>query len=205
VGNPLFKTSTSNKSAKPRKTAAPKQKKATATKKTAAPKKKKATATKKTAAPKKKKATATKKTMAQEEYAYGHSCPNLSHSRKYSIRKSPPYPANAPGCHNATRKGNDKCMYVSKAGKDGVFRWSKKAAKDTSSPKETMGTEPKTEKEYGKACPNLSHFRKYSSRKSPPYPANSPGCQGKTKKGNDKLMYISKPNKNGIYRWSKIK
>jgi len=40
------------------------------------------------------------------------------------------------------------------------------------------------------------------NRPSPSYPANN-YC-GKTKKGNDGNMYISKKNKNGICRWVKL-
>ena len=43
--------------------------------------------------------------------------------------------------------------------------------------------------------------KKYTSRKSPPYPANV--CPvGDKKKGNDGKMYVvSGPNKNGVSRW----
>lgn len=44
--------------------------------------------------------------------------------------------------------------------------------------------------------------RKYSNRKSPPYPANK-NC-GKTMTGNDGNMYESKPNKNNVCSWKKI-
>ena len=44
-------------------------------------------------------------------------------------------------------------------------------------------------------------LKKYKDRKSPPYPANK-NCN-KKKKGNDGLMYISTPNKNGICSWKK--
>jgi hypothetical protein len=43
---------------------------------------------------------------------------------------------------------------------------------------------------------------KYANRPSPPYPAND-YC-GKNKRGNDKNMYTSKENKNGVCRWVKI-
>lgn len=45
--------------------------------------------------------------------------------------------------------------------------------------------------------------KKYSSRNSPPYPANE--CNiGSSRKGNDGLMYtVSSPNKNGVKRWLK--
>ena len=44
--------------------------------------------------------------------------------------------------------------------------------------------------------------KKYTARKSPPYPANE--CKGKEKKGNNGKMYVSTADKNGRYRW-KIK
>ena len=44
--------------------------------------------------------------------------------------------------------------------------------------------------------------KKYTSRKSPPYKANE--CCGETKKGNDGMMYKSKPNKKGICKWYKV-
>ena len=43
--------------------------------------------------------------------------------------------------------------------------------------------------------------KKYTGRKSPPYKANEFG--GKTKKGNDGLMYVSVVNVKGVYRWVK--
>lgn len=44
-----------------------------------------------------------------------------------------------------------------------------------------------------------STLKKYQSRPSPPYPAQS--CKGKKKKGNDGLLYISSPSSTGVYRW----
>lgn len=44
---------------------------------------------------------------------------------------------------------------------------------------------------------------KYSERPSPPYHANE--CKNKIMKGNDKKSYISKPNKNGIFKWYPLK
>ena len=45
-------------------------------------------------------------------------------------------------------------------------------------------------------------LKKYRNRKSPPYPAND-YCN-KRNKGNDGLMYISKPNKNKVCSWKKV-
>ena len=45
--------------------------------------------------------------------------------------------------------------------------------------------------------------KKYTSRPSPPYPAQE--CPGKKKKGNDGRMYLSKPDETyGICRWIPI-
>lgn len=44
----------------------------------------------------------------------------------------------------------------------------------------------------------------YTERPSPPYAANSTGCKGKTKKGNDGKFYVSKKSQTtGKYRWVK--
>lgn len=43
---------------------------------------------------------------------------------------------------------------------------------------------------------------KYRMRNSPPYPANQ--CHNHTKTGNDGQLYMSSPNRNGIYTWKKL-
>lgn len=53
---------------------------------------------------------------------------------------------------------------------------------------------------YIKACSKQT-TKKYTTRKSPPYKAQE--CRGKVKEGNDGNLYISKPNKNDVYRWVK--
>ena len=45
-------------------------------------------------------------------------------------------------------------------------------------------------------------LKKYLTRDSPPYPAND-YC-GKKMKGNDGLMYVSSPDKNGVCKWMKV-
>lgn len=42
---------------------------------------------------------------------------------------------------------------------------------------------------------------KYDYRPSPPYKASS--CKNTRKKGNDGFMYVSKKDKNGVYRWKR--
>lgn len=44
---------------------------------------------------------------------------------------------------------------------------------------------------------------KYTKRPSPPYPANSPGCRGTVRQGNDGQLYRSTPNKNGVFTWKR--
>lgn len=50
---------------------------------------------------------------------------------------------------------------------------------------------------------NRKTLKKYKTRKSPPYPANK-NCN-KIMIGNDGNKYISKPNKNNVCSWRKIK
>jgi hypothetical protein len=45
--------------------------------------------------------------------------------------------------------------------------------------------------------------RKYAFRNSPPYPANQ--CKSMKKRGNDGMMYVSQPDKNGVYKWTVTK
>lgn len=51
------------------------------------------------------------------------SCVNLSHIKKYRMRKSPPYPAQA--CQHLVKIGNDGNRYKSLPDKNGVYRWLK--------------------------------------------------------------------------------
>ena len=60
----------------------------------------------------------------------------------------------------------------------------------------------KTKKKWSFTKPtNTTKTKKHIDRSSPTSSANK-NC-GKTMKGNDGNMYISKPNKNGICRWQK--
>lgn len=47
-------------------------------------------------------------------------------------------------------------------------------------------------------------LKKYTSRPGPPYPANDPHCRGTTKTGNNGQLYVSKPDKNGLYTWKLV-
>lgn len=52
------------------------------------------------------------------------------------------------------------------------------------------------------AANHSTTLKKYKERGSPPFPANK-HC-GKKKVGNDGVMYLSTPNKNGVCAWRKI-
>lgn len=58
-------------------------------------------------------------------------------------------------------------------------------------------------KDLSKKGPVKQSGTKYTTRKSPPYPAND-YC-GKKMKGNDGNIYESKPNKNNVCVWKKVK
>ena len=49
---------------------------------------------------------------------------------------------------------------------------------------------------------NKSTNKKYLKRPGPPYPAQE--CQGRFIFGNDGMKYVSRSNKNGVYRWFKV-
>jgi hypothetical protein len=49
---------------------------------------------------------------------------------------------------------------------------------------------------------SLQTYRKYTSRRSPPYPANH--CPGQVKFGNDGHQYKSYPNANDVYTWRRL-
>lgn len=69
-------------------------------------------------------------------------------------------------------------------------------SKKSKSPKKS----PKKSKKKSKEVCSKQTTKKYTSRNSPPYPANK--CCGKTKKGNDKSMYKSKKSGSSC-KWSK--
>ena len=126
-----------------------------------------------------------------------------SEVKKYNSRVSPSYPAKL--CQGKKMKGKSGQMYISKKLKNGSYRW----VKVSKSPKKRS---PKTYKNRKLGCVKAnknngftpSEIEKYRFRPSPPYPANQ--CKNKKRKGNSGDMYISKgPDKNGNYRWLKLK
>jgi len=67
----------------------------------------------------------------------------------------------------------------------------------------TKGTKTdKTIKKTKTKTKTKKTLKKYLTRDSPPYPANE-YC-GKKMKGNNGLMYVSTPDKNGICKWMKV-
>lgn len=65
--------------------------------------------------------------------------------------------------------------------------------------KYTLGSKLKPASVKGECV--KSNDKKYTSRPSPPYPANE--CRGEVIVGNDGNMYISKASTSGIYKWVK--
>jgi hypothetical protein len=63
-------------------------------------------------------------------------------------------------------------------------------------------TKTKTEKKTKTKTKTKKTLKKYLTRDSPPYPAND-YCRKKMK-GNDGLMYVSTPDKNGVCKWIKV-
>ena len=43
--------------------------------------------------------------------------------------------------------------------------------------------------------------KKYTSRPSPPFPANHEACRGTIKRGQNGKMYVSKRDSIGIFKW----
>jgi hypothetical protein len=79
-----------------------------------------------------------------------------------------------------------------------MIKSNKKTTKTTKS-KKIRKYKLRTLKGYGTCVRKTSN--KYINRKSPPYSANK--CCNETKEGNDRNIYISKPNKNNICKWIK--
>ena len=76
-------------------------------------------------------------------------------------------------------------------------------AKRRRSTKTRSQTKTITKKRISKAVCKKQTLKKYLTRPSPPYPASL--CAGQKRKGNDGLMYISKPGINyGSPKWVKI-
>jgi hypothetical protein len=73
-----------------------------------------------------------------------------------------------------------------------------KSLKKKSSPKKSSPKKSSPKKSSPSDCV-IQTSKKYTTRKSPPYPANK--CRGKILRGNDGNMYRSASNINGVYTW----
>tara|TARA_B110000261_G_C12974215_1_gene313745 strand:- start:464 stop:868 length:405 start_codon:yes stop_codon:yes gene_type:complete len=124
-------------------------------------------------------------------------------TKKYTTRKSPPYPAN--DCPNMIKRGNDKKNYKSEADKNGVHKWKLSTKRKTlkkkpvakrklsvakRKPAAANGESKKIKKKPHKYNSRL--MRSYSS--SPPtlhyylYPKRSPG---RTRSGRNRAHTLS--------------
>lgn len=108
---------------------------------------------------------------------------SVKKSAKKSVRKS------LKRKRTSVKKGLKKSVKKSKKSK-------KSAKKSRRSKKRSKYSDPDEKCVYQTG-------KKYQSRPSPPYPANS--CRGMTKFGNDPTrLYTSAPNSKGVYRWVQI-
>jgi hypothetical protein len=89
-------------------------------------------------------------------------------------------------------------LKLTKTEREKMLKMIEKISGKKSKKKEKSGKKSKKKEKSGKKLT----LKKYRNRKSPPYPAND-YCN-KRKKGNDGLMYISKPNKNKVCSWKKV-
>ena len=80
-----------------------------------------------------------------------------------------------------------------------------KPKKSGAKPKKSVAKNPVAKKSVVKAARGctLQTVKKYQDRPSPPYPANE--CHDERMTGNDGLLYVSKGDKNGIYKWVKVR
>lgn len=99
------------------------------------------------------------------------------------------------------KRGRDGEMYTSKPCSRGTTRWGPKChwVKDRKTKKNNEVKKKVTKKVTKKNV--ITNAKK--NRPSPSVSATK-FC-GKKKRGNDGNMYISKPNKNGVCRWVKVK
>ena len=79
-------------------------------------------------------------------------------------------------------------------------RRSKKSPKTSKRKSRSRVTRKSVSKKVKSCSPQTT--KKYTSRPSPPYPANE--CCGETFRGNDGVWYESVMAKNGICKWVKL-
>lgn len=101
------------------------------------------------------------------------------------------------------KRGKDKQMYISLPDSKGKFQWKLYTEKVKLSLKSLKKT---VKKETSKKLKKNTKKQIKKNRSNRPSPSESATLYcGKKKKGNDGNMYLSKPNKNGVCRWIKIK
>lgn len=108
----------------------------------------------------------------------------------------PPYPAR--DYPNMRKRGADKRLWMSYEDAAGRFRWKRNSAGAAPKSAKSHAAPQKTKKK--KMCVKQT-TKRYRERPSPPFPANS--CPGLRKRGNDKHIWASVANRNGVYRWKR--
>ena len=68
---------------------------------------------------------------------------------------------------------------------------------------ELSDSESDSESDYENGSCTKNTQKKYTTRPGPPYSAQD--CKWKRKLGNNKNWYKSEPDKNGVFRWKKVK
>lgn len=160
-----------------------------------------------------------RKTSSRRSRGNGRCVKQLSTQYNKSERQSPPFIAK--DCVGQVRTGWNGEKWVPVKTSRGLWRWERatigRAVKvlgkrphvvvpaprylqgQVQKKKETNRNSPiKPRAPLPRGCAKQS-TKKYTSRISPPYPANQ--CCGATKTGNDGRMWVSKANKTGNCRW----
>jgi len=106
-----------------------------------------------------------------------------------------------------SRKAKRKSRKAKRKSRKGKRKSRKAKRKSRKSKRKSRKAKPKSRKSKRKAvkAPRgcvRQNSQKYTSRPSPPYPANE--CCGAEMEGNDGAMYVSKRDKHGVCRWRKL-
>lgn len=162
-------------------------------------KEKKASSKKKTPSPKKKTPSPPKDKKKKKTPKEKTPSPSKEKTSSKSERKAPA--EHAKELKGKVRKGSDGNNYLSKEDKNGVYRWYR--TKLEPSPRASTPKSP-SPKSPSSRSPSPKAKRKYSDkRKAPPTPAKN--HQGKVAKGGDGNNYLSKEDKNGVWKWVRTK
>jgi hypothetical protein len=131
----------------------------------------------------------------------------LSGSKKVKASKSKKVKSKSKSKKKVKAKSKSKKKVKSKSkSKKKVKAKSKKVKKASKSKKVKKASKSKSANKVKKASKSRGCVRqfskKYTSRKSPPYPANE--CCGMVKRGNNGLDWLSKRASNGVCRWKPL-